>query len=260
MGLCQIILNSLKTLRRCGRLYQEPDFIPLSNCDGCNRSTQIQSIASWNVQGLFLYMSQSKEYQLLYELSLMNQDIICLQEVFEDSLKQSIIQTKQRTHPYYLLGNVHKRYVFGEDSGLLVLSKYPIEFQKEVVLNDAVLPDSLSNKSILYFSVGNLNLVNTHLQSPNVNSAEHIATDQTKLILKESPFDRVIITGDLNNKQAFEDLQCEPNNDSTTWNQDILDYIVPIQYDTFTISVSVSEREIEGITDHKCIQGILEYK
>lgn len=262
MSCCQKIKNSLCSLKRCKRFFQNSEYIPISNCSESyisNKVNKITSLATWNIQGLFFYMSSEKHTRLLYELSLLNQDVICLQEVFECKLKQDIIKTMSNTHPYYLLGNTHKRYIIGEDSGLLVLSKYPIQFKKEIILEDAVLPDSLSNKSILYFSVGNLNLVNTHLQSPNVNSAEHIATKQTKQIGAESPFDEYIIMGDLNNIQAFRDLDCIPNNTSTTWNQSILDYIIPMGYTNLTLQTNVSDRDIKGITDHNCLFGKIDY-
>ena len=46
------------------------------------------------------------------------------------------------------------KYLFGENSGLLVLSNQPIQYVKFEPLLPYEFPDSFASKGILYFSVG----------------------------------------------------------------------------------------------------------
>ena len=127
MNCCRRVLNALKTLGRVRRFCTKPKFMPLTNTGFCNPSNQPKSIVTWNIQGLFYFMYKKKQDNIIRELHNFDQDIICLQEVFEDSLKELIIYELGGKYPYYLLGNVDKRYIIGDDSGLLVLSKFKID-------------------------------------------------------------------------------------------------------------------------------------
>jgi endonuclease/exonuclease/phosphatase family metal-dependent hydrolase len=176
-------------------------------------------------------MNTQKINNIIYLLrTIPTTDIICLQEVFEDILKEQIIHNLRDIYPYYLLGNTHKRYCVGEDSGLLVLSKYPIHYVDEIILDEYYVPDRMANKSLLYFKVGDINLLNTHLQSNNMFDNEELSKKQLLMIKNKSPFDQFIIVGDLNNEQADALLQIPSTNDCPTWNDQILDYILPYQY------------------------------
>jgi len=238
----------------------KPKFIPLTNNGFCNPFNQPKSIVTWNIQGLFYFMYKKKQDNIIRELHNFDQDIICLQEVFEDSLKELIIHELKDKYPYYLLGNVDKRYIVGDDSGLLVLSKFKIEFMKELVLDEYVLPDRLSNKSIMYFKVGNLNLVTCHLQSNNMYDNNDISCRQIKMIREESPFDSYIVTGDLNHNEAYLLLDQFKNNYDRTWGKtEILDYIVPVNYSTMNIKTQVSDMDITDITDHYPLMCTIEY-
>ncbi len=231
----------------------------ITNSKRCNYLDKPTSIVSWNIQGLFYYLSSLRVNNIINSLQTFNQDIICLQEVFEDSLKTNIIQKLSHKYPYYLCGNICKKYIVGEDSGLLVLSKYKIEFIKEIFLNDNYFPDKMANKSILYFKIGCLNLVTTHLQSSYFYYIEDIAANQIKMIKHNSPFDNYIITGDLNNNQAYIYSGVSKNNDSNTWNNYILDYILPINLSTISVNTCVSTIDIKDTSDHNPLCATIEY-
>jgi len=254
MDLCNKVINFIFSLKRLIRFIKY-DPMSITNSPPCNLNDKPLSIVTWNLQGLFLYMNNQKVKNIIHELLCLDQDILCLQEVFEDSLKSEIIHKLQKNYPYHLLGNCHKKYIIGEDSGLLVLSKYPIEFVKEIVLGESVMPDKLSNKSILYFKVGNLNLVTTHLQSSNMVPGGDIARDQIKLIVKESPFESYIITGDLNSDDACIHIDQPKNNTCVTWENEVLDYIIPINYPTMRLTTKVYDIDITNISDHKALIG-----
>ena len=112
-------------------VVNDKTFLPLTNCGGVNTDHRPRTIVTWNVQGLFYFMNEEKGMNIVNMLLRMTQaDIICLQEVFENSLKETIIY-KLKDTPILFIRKYRKKIFFWEDSGLLVLSKYPIEFVKE---------------------------------------------------------------------------------------------------------------------------------
>ena len=146
--------------------------IKKTNCNESVSEDNPKSVLSWNIQSLFCFTTPLKVKNIIENLLIFNSDVICLQEVFEDSIKQQIIKELIDVYPYYLMGNTNKKYILCEDSGLLILSKYNINFVKEELINECVLPDKLCGKTIIYFSIGNINFSNTHLQANNPNIAE----------------------------------------------------------------------------------------
>ena len=261
MNCCHKIINALRTLCRIRRFCTKPKFMPLTNTGFCNPLDRPVSIVTWNIQGLFYFLYKKKQDNIIRELHKFDQEIICLQEVFEDSLKELIIHELKDKYPYYLLGNVDKRYIVGDDSGLLVLSKFKIEFMKELILAEKVFPDRMASKSIMYFQIGNLNLVTCHLQSNNMYArlGNDISCRQIKMIKEESPFDSYIVAGDLNNNEAYLLLDQFKNNYVNTWNNEILDYIVPINYPTMSIKTHVSDMDITDVSDHYPLMCTIEY-
>ena len=259
MYYCRLFCNLIKSLRRITRCCRKNKALILANSSYANPEQRVESVITWNLQGLFLFMYERKRRNILYEIGLLTHDVICLQEVFEDYLKEDIIHHMKQTHPYYLMGNTHKKYIVGDDSGLLVLSKYPIQFVKEIVLDKGVLPDSLANKSILYFKVGNLNMVNTHLQSSNMSQSESIAGSQIELLVNEAPFTQFLICGDLNTNVAYRYAGESKNNKAPTWNQDILDYILVKHYSNIQVTPKVSTRSIKDVTDHYALSSEIHY-
>tara|TARA_Y100000389_G_C17454594_1_gene517217 strand:- start:1755 stop:2513 length:759 start_codon:yes stop_codon:yes gene_type:complete len=204
------------------------------------------TIMSWNVQGLFCYTTPLKVKNIIDYIKILNFDVICLQEVFEDWVKEELILNLKDNYPYYLLGNTKKKYVFGEDSGLLILSKYIINFVDEYLIEGCVLPDSLCEKTVIYFTVGGINFSTTHLQANNYD----VSNVQIKEILNRSPFESFIITGDLNHETADKVLNVKNNNDKNTWENMILDYIIPINFNERQFTIDVINMDLTDVTDH----------
>jgi endonuclease/exonuclease/phosphatase family metal-dependent hydrolase len=266
--LFSIIKPYLCLLGRAKRIFPcfRQRFHSLTNCGYTRVTDKPRSIVTWNIQGLFMHMNDDKTRNILYQLKRMNDiDIICLQEVFENSLKDKIIYELRDNQPYYLLGDTYKRYLVGEDSGLMILSKYPIEFVKEHVLEEYNFPDRMANKTVLYFKVGDLNLMTTHLQSNNMFDNTELSSKQLRQIIEFSPFEKFIITGDLNNNNSHKFLRKEKNNFDKTWlnqthvnllkgdskaDSEILDYIFPHNYDNITVQVNVPKMDITNCSDH----------
>ena len=246
------ICNVIKTLFRFKNCCCSRKIIK-SNCSDEVSKIDPKSIVSWNIQGLFLFMKKIKISNVIQKIREFDSDVICLQEAFEESIKIKIINELKDIYPYYLCGCIDRKYNVGEDSGLLILSKYNINFKKEYFLNGCEFPDNLANKTILYFSVGNYNFSNTHVQANN----DFIAGNQVKEIINQSPFQDFIIVGDLNHCKADTILNVEKNNSVYTWNDEILDYILPIKCDDKKIDVNVITMDLTNISDHLPIKGII---
>ena len=88
-----------------------------------------QSIITWNVHGLSLYLDSNKIYRIIDTINhYLESDVICLQECFDEQLIREIIKNTKIKYWYHQTGNLKKKYVIGENSGLLILSKIPITF------------------------------------------------------------------------------------------------------------------------------------
>ena len=72
----------------------------------------------------------NKLENIIQELKTLKTDLLCLQEVFEPNIKKLLYKKITSNYPYYLCGNLKRKYLY-EDSGLLILSKYDVQFVKE---------------------------------------------------------------------------------------------------------------------------------
>ena len=155
-----------------------------------------------------------------------NYDIICFQELFTtlNDRKHRMIQEGSRQGlKYYLAAKVpsfFSRYLI--DSGLLILSRYPIVEHDFYEYYMNISGDSPSNKGVLYAKIEIkkhlfLFLFNTHLQSSyfddkpeNINATIQIRTKQTEELInfiynkilaipeKEIQNGKIILCGDFN--------------------------------------------------------------
>lgn len=253
MNICQKVIRYISYLARLKLFFTKRQTMLKYNSEKSMKEDTPKTILSWNVQGMYLFMNTKKEDNIVNQIREFNKDIVCLQEVFDDSLKEKIINDLGDIYPYYLMGINDKKYIIGEDSGLLVLSKYKIQFHKEVKLDELLMPDKLANKSIIYFTIGRLNMMTTHLQSNSVENTQGIIRRQIQKIKKEAPFTDFIVTGDLNNNAAERYLNVEKNNTTPTSNKEILDYIVCVNCNHITLNTRVPYINIENTSDHLAI-------
>ena len=240
------LYNIIKLPLRFKRFCCNGEKLLHSNCNNSISKINPKKIVSWNIQGLFFYITPVKINNIIQKIKEINADVVCLQEVFEDSIKLKIIQSLKEIYPYYLIGCMDKKYIIAEDSGLLVISKYNINFKKEIILEDCIFPDNFAKKKIIYFSIGEYNFSNTHVQS----GSYEIAEKQIKQILNNSPFQKFILVGDLNHYKADKILNLENNNQKNTWENVILDYILPIQYNNLIHDIDVINMDLTNVTDH----------
>lgn len=130
-------------------------------------------------------------------------DIICLQEYFQDIFKTRNRCLEQSGYNYI---TTPSKFNFLADSGLVVLSKYPIEFIDFVPFKDRCSIDCLAEKGFLVVKIRKIFLINTHLQSCYNCNKKHINIQkkQVKQIEDYISLDffsdkNVLICGDFNN-------------------------------------------------------------
>jgi len=227
----------------------------------------VREICSWNIQENFWYGSARKRRNILYHISCLDTDVLCLQEAFEPQILRAILHNKtiRDKFPYFLSGDMKNKYIIGENSGLLVLSRYPLHFIDFKELPGAIFPDCMATKGVLYFTVGDLNCAVTHLQS----GSPVIAKKQLQFVMAQSPFsggsggsgaadaNNFIILGDLNLDNAETILGVERNNSEYTHSSErIIDYILPI-YGAISIETIVPHFDLDNVSDHYPIIGTI---
>ena len=158
-------------------------------------SAKIRKIITWNVNGIFLYLNNEKLKRIIKTIHNLDADLICT-ECFDNSIKNTIVNNLNFQYPYFISGSLKKRFIIGEDSGLLVLSKLPIEHVKFYSYSKSAGIDGwFSNKGVLYFRVDGVNFANTHTQSEDLcycdidyKNNPSITKKQIKELLHQSPF------------------------------------------------------------------------
>lgn len=250
-NLCNRIINVISLIFRIKRLCFQK-YIEQTNCNNLIISeSNPDSILSWNIQSMFYFTTPLKVKNIIRYIEKFDYDVVCLQEVFEDNVKRKIIEKLEKKYPYYLIGKTIKKNIIGEDSGLLVLSKYNINFIKEIEFNDNVCPDIMARKTVIYFTIGDYNFSNAHIHSNNCTIAEKHLQES----IYQSPFNEYFMVGDLNHNSADKVLNVENNNKEPTWKNEILDYILPIGYKDIKLDVSVIKMDLTNVSDHLPIQS-----
>ena len=215
----------------------------------------IKKFTSWNVQELWWYCYKgNKINNIINYISNSDSDVICLQEVFEPRSMWLIVNDYNvfKKYPYFLSGDMHNRFLIGENSGLLVLSKKPIIFHQFTPFMKSSCPDFYAAKGALYFSIDNYNFITTHLQSSNCS----LACAQLKFILNKSPFNsKVILLGDLNTSDPFTTMGVDTNLQKHTHDSGcLLDHIIPV-YNDIVMNVDVDYINLENLSDHYPVNG-----
>jgi len=211
----------------------------------------INTICTWNIQELWWHSyHQRKIRNIIDHISKSQFDVFCLQEVFETDVLNAILNNKviRKQYPYYLTGNLCSRFIFGESSGLLVLSSQPIVFRQFTPFYKTSCPDTFASKGALYFTIGEINFITTHLQSGNIP----LALNQLKGIIKNSPFShKTILLGDLNIPDPFSFLRIARNNFQHTHDSGrTLDHIIPLTSDIKLDSIVVDYINLKNTSDH----------
>ena len=253
------IIQIILLLVRLFRIFYLPAPIPklINNTDKYNKKNNI-TLCTWNIQCLFCYMNHKnrKLKNIIRNIELINTDIFFLQEVFDDYSKKYIIDNLKNIYPNYLLGICNKKCLFGEDSGLLILSKYKIDFLDEFILEGGKLPDCFSNKSAIFLKINDIFFCNTHLQSSEWSIQNNTSKLQIEKIL--SYYKDIILVGDLNNGFVYDFINTKNinNNITNTDENKVLDYIIS-KDDYYNIKSNTLYIDISKSSDHYPVMGII---
>jgi len=165
-------------------------------------------IVSWNICNL-PYTNKTRNV-IIENITEINADIICLQEVFCQKTKNEI---KNSFNNKYYIQCDNKTYILTLDSGLMILSKYPIKYFKFMKFKKCCGEDCLANKGFLHTEIEinneKIDIINTHIQ--NSKSYFNIFTNPKNLIINQltqiltyinlilkNNINKVILCGDFN--------------------------------------------------------------
>lgn len=170
-------------------------------------------ILSYNIDGLFIHYNYDnyKKISNFIRDKLVHDEvnIICLQEVWDIHILDLIKNNLKDFNLYYASPPVDMKFIVGEHSGLLIISKFPIVYTNFNLLKNSKLTCFMTNKGLFHvkIKVGGdqiINIVNTHLQNSTVFycfNYKNIANNQLFDILNYCEYNNltdVVIVGDLN--------------------------------------------------------------
>lgn len=242
--------NSIYIYKKTGIFYE-----PLSPLPTVPYENNIK-VLSYNIDDLachrhqYTTKDQARATEIIKYLESTNADIICLQEVWGETMKQELLDAFIAKNYYVALPPWRKNYFFGENSGLMTISKYPIITQTFIPFNNARGTCRLFNKGVQYCHIRvpnsnpqtsiEFNIANTHLQASFGSYLNYYLTakDQLNTIINDCPYESCLLVGDLNLTQnQLEDfikneqnIQYFGENTEVTFSgcDDRLDYVLTI--------------------------------
>jgi endonuclease/exonuclease/phosphatase family metal-dependent hydrolase len=145
---------------------------------------------------------------MLELLPTLDHDVMFFQEAFYDSKRKDLIEGLKKTHPHSVVPKKGKKLKQIQDSGLFMVSKYPMEKLDQIIFNDCAKADCISSKSAVLVEITLPNgkkaqLINTHMQAWDEPKTVEIRKKQL-LQIKEmmaknlKPGVPQILIGDLN--------------------------------------------------------------
>ena len=196
--------------------------IGITNSLSAQKSGDSLTIASWNIQMLpkvyqpFTKLTRKKQSirapKIIQYLNAADFDLIVLQEVFDRSIQKEIAKGLIVNYPYQQLP-IKEGFTWKLSSGVMILSKYPIKFLKNVIFNTSKKSDKAAQKScvLVQVEIGSKTLLlgGTHLDSKSQES-RYLQYEMTKNeiltpYLNDSlPF---YLAGDFNTSSSHEDYK-----------------------------------------------------
>ncbi|MCP4123303.1 MAG: T9SS type A sorting domain-containing protein [Bacteroidetes bacterium] len=152
-------------------------------------------------------------------------DAILIQEVFDNSARATLLAELAPEYPYQTavvdLPNIL------EDGGIMIASRWPIEYSEQMVWNDCNTPDCLANKGVMYARINKLgrkyHLFSTHQQAFNGTddvAARNLQMQQFSAFIdaQNIPADEAVIFGGDMNVDKYTNKQGEYDNMFTIFN------------------------------------------
>ncbi len=193
-------------------------FISLS----AQQSGDSLTIVSWNIQMLpkvyqpFTKLARKKQSirspKIIQYLNAADFDLIVLQEVFDKSIQKEISKGLKVNYPYQQLP-IKEGLTWKLSSGVMILSKHPLTFLKNIIFKTSKKLDNVAQKScvLVQVKIGNKTLLvgGTHLDSKSQES-RHMQYEITRNeiltpFLKDSV--PLYLLGDFNTSKDHEDYK-----------------------------------------------------
>ncbi len=186
-------------------------FYQNSFAQNCEES-QVFNILCWNVymvpQPWTLTGQHKRSHHIIEQLKHSEYDVIVLQEVFIEKIKNRMIKKLSECFPYHV-GPPGKDKGLVQDGGILIFSKHPIvNYQKIEFADGCIGSDCYSQKGAVMVEVAkngkNIQVVGTHLQSSIDGKSQIIREKQYTAIFQKllKPFQAKhipqFIVGDMN--------------------------------------------------------------
>lgn len=149
------------------------------------------SVLTWNTFLLpppINYTRQAERGALMAEkLRKIDSDIIFFQETFYESERELMIKDLSSSYPYVVIPKKGDGFFQFINSGLMIVSKYPVKVLDQVVFDDCVFSDCFASKSAIIIEVTLPNnkvvqMLNTHLQAWNETKAIAVRKKQLQQI------------------------------------------------------------------------------
>ena len=196
--------------------------IGITNSLSAQKGGDSLTIASWNIQMLpkvyqpFTKLTRKKQSirapKIIQYLNAADFDLIVLKEVFDRSIKKVIAKGLIVNYPYQQMP-IKEGFTWKLSSGVMILSKYPMKFLKNVIFNTSKKSDKAAQKScvLVQVEIGSKTLLlgGTHLDSKSQES-RYLQYEMTKNeiltpYLNDSiPF---YLAGDFNTSSSHEDYK-----------------------------------------------------
>lgn len=224
------------------------------------------NVLSWNVQmrpiWLFPFDKQIERSNYINQFCYQDYDLVLIQEAFEK--KCYSILTRNFTE--VILPSKFKKSI---SNGLMILSKYPIDFSQTIYFDSCRGIDCVASKGATLFQITKDSIkyqfITTHLQSGDGIKNDIIRLSQIRQInqlMSDNYAEGIkqILIGDLNQNKGIEKFEeilnlSNCNSDGCTWFSDtktqLLDYILSnFEIETFSI-------ETVELSDHFPIRVII---
>lgn len=198
----------------------------------------LKKIVTWNVSELLCFSTPHSRQKIVNYLKFINADCIFLQGVYSSTSRGYIIEELKHIYQFYITGDLYNRYLIGENSGIFVLSKFPIKYNNFTSFeNQLNFPDNMCLRGVLYLTINKFNFAITNCPYYKINDV----TNCINVIKNQSPFDEYIVCGSL----QIPDAQCnfnvkQNNTQSTNKKNTISDYLLSL-YNRFHIIAIVKE-------------------
>ena len=254
---------------------------------------RLMKIVSWNIAGLPWYVNLNGDptkriKKIIKKIKSLKADFICLQEVFDRKIIQTLKDNFENKHNYNIVFSPDSSRFYKINGGLCIITKTKILHSSSYIFKHSCGEDSFSEKGLLYIIVKINNkkiaIVNTHLNASNpifIFRGDIEVTQKHQLneviqfikkINKKYNINNFVFCGDLNieinsknYKRFYKNMKKEykniiVNNKLFTFNKKQYDYIFNINNNKKTEKICFKIRRHCSLSDHNIVQMTISKK